>query len=450
MCVSLLLSGCGSANNDVPPPVPVADDVQVPVSHEYAPGIVHSGLIITGTEERYALYIPTRGIEDGSLIKTVYFLDPQGEGSVPLEKYKAYADSLGYLLIGSETSRNGMSMQAIGQHFAQLKKEAETRFKAHQTAYGIAGFSGGSRAALQIGQSDVPPAGIIACSGMSPPANQFQSSKAPVFGLVGKGDFNFYEYEDASHLSWWDDEGLFFTFDGKHEWPPAEWMGVAFAWLELTISGATSNRHPAIQSLRKPAVDAFDDAKARKDYVTIYRLVHSKPFQALMKKDVARLIDGFDVSPWPEHNTTWQNQLVEEKVAMRNVSLLLMKNDPASWKTEATNLIADCEKSDWPECRKLALMSMQLYSLTGRSVAAKNMVLAEPYIEVYKMVEPDRHEPYYFSAMAAMIKEDHETATAELKVAIENGFHDADKLQSDPAFASLPGKEELIQLINGR
>src|SRR5487761_2262382 len=55
--------------------------------------------------QSYALYIPAKGNHE--LLPVIYFFDPHGDGSLPLNKYKALADEYNFILIGSNNSKNG-------------------------------------------------------------------------------------------------------------------------------------------------------------------------------------------------------------------------------------------------------------------------------------------------------------------------------------------------------
>ena len=73
--------------------------------------------------QSYALYIPiTKG---NHTLPVIYFFDPHGDGNFPLTKYISLADKYGFILIGSNNSKNGndYSMaENIWQHlFADTK-----------------------------------------------------------------------------------------------------------------------------------------------------------------------------------------------------------------------------------------------------------------------------------------------------------------------------------------
>src|SRR5579871_4786818 len=49
--------------------------------------------------QSYALYIPS--IVNTAALPIIYFFDPHGNGSLPLNKYKSLADEYNFILVGS-------------------------------------------------------------------------------------------------------------------------------------------------------------------------------------------------------------------------------------------------------------------------------------------------------------------------------------------------------------
>ena len=69
------------------------------------------------TSLTYALYLPKR-YTSFERSPVIFLFDPHGDGSLPIEKYKELAEKYGYILAGSNTSKNGMSWE---QNNAQIK-----------------------------------------------------------------------------------------------------------------------------------------------------------------------------------------------------------------------------------------------------------------------------------------------------------------------------------------
>src|ERR1700749_4024462 len=77
--------------------------------------------------QSYALYIPVRG--GTGALPIVYFFDPHGDGSLPLKKYKSLADTYGFILAGSNNSKNGNDWPTTENIWQHLSGDTRTRLK---------------------------------------------------------------------------------------------------------------------------------------------------------------------------------------------------------------------------------------------------------------------------------------------------------------------------------
>ena len=63
----------------------------------------------------FALYLPHQYNQNQHL-PALIFLDPHGDGSFPLDRYKGLAEKFGVVLVGSNDSKNGVTFdQKIGR-----------------------------------------------------------------------------------------------------------------------------------------------------------------------------------------------------------------------------------------------------------------------------------------------------------------------------------------------
>lgn len=93
--------------------------------------------------QSYALYIPVRG--DQQPLPIVYFFDSHGVGSLPLRKYKALADTYGFILVGSNNSKNGNDWATTETIWDRLFSDTHRRLKIDEQRIYTAGFSGGRK-----------------------------------------------------------------------------------------------------------------------------------------------------------------------------------------------------------------------------------------------------------------------------------------------------------------
>jgi predicted esterase len=185
-------------------------------------------------QQSYALYLPT-SYSPARSWPILYAFDPMARGKLPVEHFKDAAEKYGWIVVGSNNSRNGPMKQAT-EAFKATWKDTHERFAIDQGRVYATGFSGGARVAVFIANicGDCM-AGVIGCgagfpSGVAPaPAMRFV-----FFGVVGVDDFNFPEVRalDDALLKAGIEHNVR-VFPGRHEWAPQPVATEAVEWLEL-------------------------------------------------------------------------------------------------------------------------------------------------------------------------------------------------------------------------
>jgi len=205
-------------------------------------------------EQSYALYLPAQ-YSSAKSWPILYVFDPLARGKVPVERMKDAAERYGFIVVGSNNSRNGPWKVQIDAAQA-MSDDTHTRLSIDDRRVYFAGFSGGARVASHIAQVCKCAAGVL-LNGAGfpigrPPARE---STFAVFATVGDLDFN---YPEVTHL---DQElgQLGFPhalryFEGPHQWAPAEVMDEALAWLR--ILAMKESRAPQDQSFIAAQRDA--------------------------------------------------------------------------------------------------------------------------------------------------------------------------------------------------
>src|SRR5665213_992958 len=89
--------------------------------------IINPVYCLSDPSKSYALYIPLK-THDQSL-PVVYFFDPHGDGTLPLQKYKALADEYQFILIGSNDSKNGNDLNESENIWNILDEDVQKRIK---------------------------------------------------------------------------------------------------------------------------------------------------------------------------------------------------------------------------------------------------------------------------------------------------------------------------------
>jgi dienelactone hydrolase len=185
-------------------------------------------------EQSYALYLPSNYSPE-SKWPIVYIFDPGARGNMPVMLAKEAAEKFGYILMGSNNSRNGEPKPELDAANA-IANDSLRRFSIDDRRVYFAGFSGGARlaTALALGCHDCA-AGVIS-SGAGFPLNKPPSAQThfSYFATIGMSDFNYPEAVVlAQKLDQLDLPHRLRRFDGTHEWAPAEVWFEALAWMNL-------------------------------------------------------------------------------------------------------------------------------------------------------------------------------------------------------------------------
>ena len=180
--------------------------------------------------QSYALYVPSAYSHD-KLWSLLIAFHPGARGRLMVEKYQAAAEQYGYIVAGSNTSRNGpwsISAAAVQAMSADLGR----RFAIDAQRIYLTGMSGGARVAMQValGKSNNI-AGVIASSAGYPDSQPRSSVAFAVFGTTGSEDFNYIEMRllDRKLTS----PHYLAVFNGGHTLPPDAVAIEAIEWMEL-------------------------------------------------------------------------------------------------------------------------------------------------------------------------------------------------------------------------
>jgi dienelactone hydrolase len=184
-------------------------------------------------EQSYALYLPSAYSSDKHW-PIVYAFDPGARGNLPVELMKDAAERYGYIVVGSNNSRNG-SWKIEAEAAEALVQDTHARLSVDDRRVYFAGFSGGARVAARIAQLCKCAAGVLLNgAGFQPESSTSHDGPFVVFAAVGIYDFNYGELvrvdEDLEKLGY---AHFLRRVEGPHQWAPASAMDEALAWFRL-------------------------------------------------------------------------------------------------------------------------------------------------------------------------------------------------------------------------
>ena len=174
-------------------------------------------------DQSYALYLPSNYSSTRKWPLLAAF-DPGARGNIPVERFKEAAERYGYIMCGSNNSRNGPLPPSAEAAKAMLGDVA-ARFAIDDKRVYLTGFSGGARAATAIAvwlKEQV--VGVIGCgAGLAGGIEPTSSLPFVYYGTVGNEDFNYAEMKQLDRRL--QSAGVAHrveVFEGGHGWAPAE------------------------------------------------------------------------------------------------------------------------------------------------------------------------------------------------------------------------------------
>jgi len=198
-----------------------------------APGVVHDSVVVTADPTNsYALYLPSAYSASKQWPLLLAF-DPFARGAVAVKLFHEAAEKYGFIVIGSNNSRNfGDPSNAI----RLLAADVKARYSVDARRIYLTGLSGGARVASSMALAcKTCIAGVIANSAGMPASGGSPSPDGPDwFLLAGTTDFNYPEMVrlketlDNTHIV-----SRFVVFEGPHNWMPKDFAEQALAWLQL-------------------------------------------------------------------------------------------------------------------------------------------------------------------------------------------------------------------------
>jgi len=208
--------------------------------------VVPSVTCLDNPKQSYALYLPSTFAATRKW-PTIYVFDPFAHGQAAVEVVRAAAEKFGYIVAASNNSKNG-PMGGSLEAARAIWQDTHQRLPFDQNRQYFAGLSGGARVATSLALScgDCA-AGVIAnAAGFPTTAMPSAQMKFAYFATVGDADFNYPEFAQLRpKLEASGERYLIRTFEGPHDWAPADLWFEALDWMDLqAMAAGTLARDP--------------------------------------------------------------------------------------------------------------------------------------------------------------------------------------------------------------
>ena len=419
---------------------------------------------IRNSEQSYAAFLPSTYSEARSW-PVVFAFDPGGRGKIPVELMKDAAERYGYIVLGSNNSRNG-AWKIESEAADAMLLDAQQRFNVDLKRIYFAGFSGGARVASQLAQLCKCAAGVLLSgAGFSQHSSPQKETTLPVFSAAGLLDFNYPELialqdklEQAGYPHW------LRVFDGQHEWAPAAVMNEAFAWFR--VQAMLGKREPrderfigdelasAVATAEKQSANG-DLLAAWRQYKQIAVTYHELADAAALRTKAEELEKSklVQAALQSERNMFGEQERLSDQILGALQSQENLEGPRSAAQSNVTQDIRDLrqrseseKKSERAVTLKRALAGIFIGAIESGSGALekKEYRTAERYFSAAAEARPHSEWPLRQLAIAQALAKDRKAALETLRrIKPADGAEFQNWLAAEPAFQILRGKQGL-------
>ncbi|RPH31342.1 MAG: hypothetical protein EHM93_14060 [Bacteroidales bacterium] len=405
--------------------------------------------------QSYCVYLPT-SYDVSKSSPAIYAFDPQGKGRIPVALMKSIAERLGYIVIGSNNSKNGLSPEEINSIVNSLFADTQRKLAIDPNRVYLSGFSGGARVACMVAQAVNGIQGVIACSA------GFQLDRNSLgfhfIGIAGTQDMNYLEMRRLN--AYMDSVGIqnqLIVFKGKHHWPYEPTISEAITMLEIY---STQN-----SIANKSIVDEFLSSNIKR----IHRLKgnncpDSLALACFIAKRTYETLDGtVDANGLKSTIDSLSQMQSFQKYIKEQVLLEIFEyqkqhefasafgSKPETWWNSEIRKLNDGGvglKGD-VSIRLLGYISLRCYGNVNRAFFYKDWKAAQHFISIYRQVDPENPDSWYALACLQANTDKSIEAIESLKNAIKFGLADFSKIKNDPLLITLRGNPMFNAILNG-
>lgn len=455
----------------------------------FASGAAQADEIVTGRTvdkvnckadagQSYALYLPTTYSAEKRW-PVLYCFDPLARGRVPVEQFREAAEKYGYIIAGSNNSQNGPNQNPI-LAFTAMWKDTHARFAIDDNRVYTTGFSGGARVATRVAilcKGCV--AGVIACGAGFPPdirpGQPAAEARFVYYAAVGIDDYNFPELKQLDDtLDALSIPHLVKTFNGSHQWPPAAACTEAIEWME--IQAIRANRRGRDESLiatlfdkRMARAEGYEKAGKAYDAFLDYTAIAAEFGQlkdaAAAEREAARLKESKEVARAIKEEKEQLRKQREFAAQIKNAGVKYFEasNDKdiqgrtaalGELRSIVAGLQRKAEAGEDSGERRIARRTLR--QMLAELVESAEFLyyntpeLAVVNLEVASEITPNNPAPLYALARAYSRKGDKKNAIDALRRAIDKGFKDTARIETDKDLDPLrqePGYKKLLETL---
>lgn len=445
-------------------------EAQTNIKNELPRGVVIERVACQKDDaQSYALYLPTNYAPEKKWA-ILYVFDPFADGKAPVEIFRDAAEKYGFIVVGSNNSRNNLSAEKLSEIIGAFWTDTHARFSIDERRTYAAGLSGGARVANYFAASCRGCiAGVVACGATF--TRNFPLDKPlafAVFGTVGVDDFNYAEFvKNFQKLNEIKSRNHLEIFDGRHQWLTKKLAFDALAWLNLeamkTGRMAMNNDFAAElfakQSSKAAALLQTGDILAA---ARIYENIENDFSGIADTKDAAEKLaeirgrKTYKKSLDEEKDLFEKQQNAAKKIVSMGADLIDAADERAALQKISNELEIWRQKSkasgDSNERRLARRILTQVLIETSEAAwfvneRQKDYKTMIANLKLTRLVNPQNPNALFELARAFALDGQKKNAVETLEQAVENNFSDCARINGKPEWENLRGDKRFQKII---
>jgi dienelactone hydrolase len=420
--------------------------------------------------QSYALYLPS-SYTASKTWPIIYAFDPLAYGKTPVKLYREAAEKYGFIVAGSNNSRN-FSGAETNKAILAVWQDTHDRLSLDPRRIYATGFSGGARAATSMALrcAGCQIAGVIA-HGAGYPASVDASQKVSFiyFVAVGDQDFNWPEIMELRRKK--EEAGAAYrvrVFPGEHQWAPGAVIEEAIEWIQLKAmqSGTQARDVAFIDRLFAEVQQEVEQAEQRHDAFAELEAYQSLASDFNGLKNVSQYEEKLaSLKKSPELKQALKNEqdeIAEQQSTTEDVASRIANVGDADFDQQPdirreivdrmTALKSQADHAKSEEKRLVLLRAFhQLWAQgieTGQArMENKLFAKADYYFRLMGDIAPSEPWPALLLAEVDTARGDKKHAIKDLREAVKRGLKNPDAIDKDTNLEALRSEAEFQQIV---
>lgn len=400
-------------------------------SHESGKAIEKTDSCVSNSKNSYEVYVPAKESATEKFTLLI-ILDSHGGGKFALQKFKQAANEYNLVLVASNLVKNGYP--DYDKAVQTLIEDARQKYPVNEITY-LTGFSGGARMALSYALAH-PTNGLMLCGALGD-SRQIGALSCPLVSVSGTDDFNFVEtaqfmFQEASIPANLKIE----LTNESHSWPSCQKLTDALGYLVFSTS---STDNTLSTNFRKKQQARIDSLQKQHDWIKAELIARNMTFMENLDKDKKFSTIYQSLRSSPSYTSQMQNlgQCLNNEMTMRQSYLdAFSSKDEIWWKNEIASTDEKIKNAQDVFSKDMYLRiksfwGIVCYSYCKQASAQRNESMLSKTLLIYKAVEPQNADMFYFSAFLPFWKGNDASAVAKLGQAVKAGFSDFGQMKKD-------------------